>query len=1073
MVPVLDSDMIDSAEFPVAEPPEELRGDLSGVDLHGRDLRRLDFRGRDLSGLHFEGADLSGADLRDCGLSSANLSDATLVGARLEGADLSGADLTRADLRSAILEGATLERAMLHDTNLSGARARNSAWTEAEAEQGDWTRLDLGGSQLHRVRFSDLDLRAARLGGVRVDDSDWSRVRLSEVKAPGLRLTDCSFEDVETRGADLTGAEVRFANFDRVDFEGADLSRVVFESVAFKEPVFEGVRAQETEFQRCAGLTLHALDRLQQAGARVSLPLLVRAWRALGGVPGGRVLATLVLVVVVGLAVHRVLDRLPGQDDGGAGELEELIAAADDATRLRWQELQARYEDEATRVEALYGLAEVLEGLALHDQAEERLQEAIGLARLAPDRSVTRAELILGDYLLRNGRADEAYDVALRMIEQAPTPADEALGHLLLARALVVSGESRSALDELGRITALLGAQPDAPVKLRTDTARLLEELGEASAAFAALQGIPTSVPAEQRAEAELLRAEMMLRAGHVSQAVAAWDAVIEHYPELPMVVGRAREARAGALSGGPDPETEGRQLEELAEADDPELAVQGEVGLARLAMRMENRPAAVRRYKRAIDRFPDRPGLTLPAVRELARLYRAEGQTDEATALLEQALTRLQEPDHVVAVREDLAGIWQDDGDYDRARRPLLASLETWGDDPEVAARSRLALAGIADLAGEVEEALGLYRAVAAVEVDPSMTAAALFGEATLQRRVGNTDAALPLMGQALELLPADDPMRGAVAVERAETIVELGISSPEELEEMLAEARAAGIEQAQPVAYGELLILMAKELSKVERHDDALALFQRVGGSPGATEDGSLKQAALEGQVASLMALGRDDQADQLLGRVDVAAISNGEAEENCDARMSLARGRAGTGDVSGASDDFTALLQVCRSPRFLVQSLPVLADVLVGGGQQPRAQELLDGLLAEELPPVGRQAVELELGRLGSVDALRGAMDGPDRALASLATIEFGHYLEAAGRLAEAEPLWVAVVEDEASEPVPRSLALLGLARLEVARGNLLGARGSLEEVVLIRAEQWIVEEAETMLGEIRSR
>ena len=1068
-----DNDVIDSAEFPVAEPPDELRGDLAGIDLRGRDLRRLDFRGRDLSGLGLEQADLTGADLRDTGLSSANLSGACLVGARLEGADLSGADLTRADLRGAILEGATLERAVLHDTTLAGARARNSAWTEAEAEQGDWTRLDLQGSQLHRVRFVDLDLRSSRLDGVRIDDSDWSRVRLSGARAIGLHVTDSSFEDVETRRADLTGAELRFANFSRVDFEEADLSGAVFESVAFKEPGFAGVKAMDAEFLRCAGLTLDSLDRLQQAGARVGLPLAVRAWRALGGIPGGRIAFVLILVVAAGLGVQRVVGRLPGQDEVGAGELEELIAAADDATRMRWQELQRRYEDETTRADALQGLSEVLEQLALHDQAEERLHEAIGLARLDPSRSVTRAELALGAYLLRNGRPDEAYDVALRIIEQAPSPDDAVFGHLLLARALVASGNDRSALDELGQVTAHFGSRPDAPVQLRLDTARLLEELGEASAAFAALQGIPESVPAQSRAEAELVRAEMMLRAGDVSQAVAAWDRVIDHYPDQTMVVGRARDARAAALSGGPDPETEGRQLEALAEADDPALAVQGELGLARLAMRMENRPAAERRYKRAIERFPDHHGLTLPAVRELARLYRAAGEADEATALLEQALVRLTEPDHLVTVREDLAGIWQDDGDYDRAREPLEASLREFGDDPEVAARCQLALAGISDLAGDVDQALASYRAVAAGEVDPSMTAAALFGEATLQRRVGRLDDALPLMDRALELLPGQDPMRGAVAVERAEILVELGLSSPEDLEEMLAEARSAGLERAQPVAYGELLALMAQELMKVDRHDDALALFQRVDGSPGATEDPSLKQAVLEGQVAALVALGRNDQADELLGRAAVAGMSNGEVEENCDARMSLARGKAGTGDVGGAAVDFSTMLQVCRSPRFLVQNLPLMSDLMVDGGQQARAGELLTGLLTEELPPVGRQAAELELGRLGSVDDLRRAMEGPDRALASLATIEFGRVLEAAGRLAEAEPLWVQVAQDEAAEPVPRSLALLGLARLEVARGNLLGARGYLEEVVLIRAEQWLVEEAETLLGEIRSR
>ena len=349
-------------------------------------------------------------------------------------------------------------------------------------------------------------------------------------------------------------------------------------------------------------------------------------------------------------------------------------------------------------------------------------------------------------------------------------------------------------------------------------------------------------------------------------------------------------------------------------------------------------------------------------------------------------------------------------------------------------------------------------------------MTAAALFGEATLLRRTGKADDSLPLMDRAMETLPPAHPMRGAVAVERAETLVELGAGSVSDLESMLAEARDAGFEQAQPGAYGELLVLLAAQLMVDEAHEDALAVYQRVAGSPGAVEDPGLKQAATEGQVAALMQLGRKEQADSLLESLGVAEMSSGEADENCDAGMTLARSRAETGELDAASEGFKELLGQCRAPMFLVVNLPVMADILAEAGRQDEARAMLAELRDSELGAVGKQAAELELGRLGSVADLEGALEGPDRALASLARIERGEQLAADGRLAEAEPLWQAVLDDEGSEPVPRSLAMLGLARLELARDKPMAARGHLEEARLLDADPWVVDQAEAMLAEI---
>ena len=61
---------------------------------------------------------------------------------------------------------------------------------------------------------------------------------------------------------------------------------------------------------------------------------------------------------------------------------------------------------------------------------------------------------------------------------------------------------------------------------------------------------------------------------------------------------------------------------------------------------------------------------------------------------------------------------------------------------------------------------------------------------------------------------------------------------------------------------------------------------------------------------------------------------------------------------------------------------------ADLMVEGGLRDDARTMLQTLRDEEVPPVGKQACQLELGRLGSDQDLVDAMKGPDRALASLA-------------------------------------------------------------------------------------
>ena len=423
------------------------------------------------------------------------------------------------------------------------------------------------------------------------------------------------------------------------------------------------------------------------------------------------------------------------------------------------------------------------------------------------------------------------------------------------------------------------------------------------------------------------------------------------------------------------------------------------------------------------------------------------------------------------VDLRETLADLLVTEGNFAAAASALEETLREYPADPEVRARTHLRLASIADASGAVEEALDLYELVGAAAVEPGMTAAAYFGRATLLRRVGRSDDALPEMDRAFELLPARHALRGRIAVERAEVLVELGRGSVAELESMLAEARAGGVPAELPVVYAELLVLLAAALRDAGRHEDALSLFRRVVDSPAATEEPSLRQVGTEGAVTALVALGRRGEAEAMLQATTPVGLSGGEAGEDCEARRSLVRGQAEVGDFRAVAADLEALFSRCRSPRFLVASLPEAADMLVDGGLPGEARRILQQVEAADIGPIGQQAVALELGRMGDVQELERAMKGPDPALAALARVERARSLAEQGRLAEAEPLWQAVLNDPSAEPIPRSLALLGMGRLEAARGSASSARMHLQAALSSTQEAWIRAEVAEQLEALK--
>ncbi len=1072
-----DQVSVDVASYSELLPPlpEVVQLGIQAGDLQGQDLRQLVFRGQDLSGLHLEKARLDGSDLRDCSLVGANLSHASLVGARFSGADFTGADLSGADCRDAVLDGATFERTVLHGTSMPGTHVRDSRWAEVEAEGCDWTGIDLTGATFHRVDLKDIEGKGALLEGCTIRDSDWARLHLHDARAARITIVDSTLEDVDLPGADLSGATARFANWDRVLLEGADLRGASLDSVAFRGCSVAAVKAEGATLARCAGLDSAALDALRAGGATVMLPLHRRLWRGLGQRRFGRLIFVLLCLAVIG-GVSWWL-RAPTPEEVAREEEPDdndlaILAGVDAATAERWEALQDRYSAEpSTRPASLIGLAAILEQTGRFDDAEEHLREAIGLLQLHPEQRSGSPELALGSFMVRQERLDEAFDIARSVISGAATPADRVAGYVLMAEVRLAQDDPAGALAELSTVTTSFGNDAGLPRELRVRAAALLEAVGEDSAALALLEGAPL-VGDESDAKLLLAQAALHGRSGNPTEALARYDRVIRDFGGNPLLLDRALQAREDTLKSVPDLESEAARLEELAQAEDPRLALEGELGLARLAVRRDDRDAALRRYRRVLEQFDDAESVRA-ATRELAQLHQAGGEIDEAVTLLRRAVKAAPSDDDRVVLREDLARLLQDAGRYNEAKEVLARTLRDFPDDVEFVARARLHLAGISDQAGEVDAALVLYEQVAGADTEVDLRAAALFGQATLLRRIGRAEDALPVMDRVMEMLPERHLMRGKVAVERAELLSDLGRASVSDLGAMLAEARDSGVDREAPAPYAELLLLLATALETEGRDADALALFQRIAASPAGVEIADVARAALEGQVRTLVALDRADQADALLGQDPTRALGNGEAVASCDAQATLARSRAEAGDLPGAADAFDVLLASCRGPRFLVAELPVITDILTEGGLDDRAHKLLHAVRAEASSDVGRQAAHLELGRLGDAESLDAAMAGPDRALAALARISRGDQLAEAGRLAEAEPLWTHVVDDPAAEPVPRSLALLGLARLEMARGKPTAARGHLEEVRLVAAEPWLVQEATAKLDALKGQ
>ncbi len=1054
-------------------------GSLAGRDLSGRDLSDIDLSGRDLAGANLSGAILTRANLSDTNLAGCKLVDAVLRHASLLHADLTDAVLDQADLSEASLDGSTLVRTSLRNTVANRANFEHAEWREANVHGGDWREVNLCGGSMQRVTLEEVNARNAQLAGLRLEDSDLRQVDLEGARADGLQAVDTSFEGVCFSHASLRDAEVRFADFNRTDLQGTDLSGAFFESVDFRLPQLEDVQAKDARFERCAGLGRDARRTLRAGGAYLPQSLSSRLFGALvSGFRNAfegtftsfvRLTRTLLIIAVIGGGTYALWTIRP-TPSGGPAHGSSRKPLSQDQVQI-YAEMQSRFDlQPGQRLEILLEMASFLQRVGAAAEAEVRLRQALDLIERDEAEPPVEPVLALSDLLLDQERFDDALSFTRELDQPGASPREIALSRLILAQTLLARGDRDRAVPIAEELIAHITAYPTEAPRFRLRASQVVNDVVGPTDALSLVENVPASIDLEMRGEIDLARAALLVRLGNVAAALAAYDDLLLRLEDLPLLKERGREERARLLRTGTDPEAEQRRLTELLDGEDQELAAWSAVGLARLAVRRGDLPDARTRYELALQRYGEQGDVRMRVALELSELLAATGNAGDGEAILRNQLELVDDAEQVFALRQALCEQQQQAGDLTEATSIARRTVE-WAPNRSLKLRAKLQLAGLADEAARFDEAIDLYKEVAMAEEDPSMTSAAWFGQATLMRRRGFPEAALPLMDSALMHLPKQHRRRGAIIVERAEVLTELGASSPSKVEAMLSDARSARLDEDEPVAYATLLLRLGHELAGAERHEDALTVYQQVATSAAAGVDPTLRQDAVAGQVVALVKLERQDQAQALLDGVSLDSLTAGGAGETCDAREALAHGRLESGELESGVASFSELADVCRSPRFLIRAVPEFVDALVKREANDTATKLLRTLRDnEEMPAVSRQVAALELGKLGSAEDLSLSSEGPDESLAALARIETGRRLVEAGELQQARGLLQAVAEDESMEPVPRGLARFELGMLSKHEDQVGSARLWFALVRDKSPEGWLRAQAERELSSL---
>ncbi len=1056
---------------------------LAGADLTGARLVDADLRGADLSGADLSGADLTGADLRRADLSGARLAGANLTAARLSDLDLGGAVLDEAVLDQADLAGVRWEGASVRGADLAGALGLSARDRERLATLG--ARAADPGLEALLGRFAPKQLRVAAailalgfgtwLAARYLADGGLDAATL-ESAAEVLRSTD----PLEASAAYERLAEDALRIDDKVGYlveaaslaaAGGDATRAdtLFDEALAAAATAPGLDAEvrlvmgawqvDQERWLPAEETLTPLLSTEghPAETRARAVVLVGAARAGRGeaapAPAVEALFTALAAVPEAEADLRValaeLRAVRGEPDLALEQLDRAAALslpADLARRV--QETRAHVLDQAGRDEeaaALWAslMAEAAEGepdwlaarLALADLRQRQGQPEAAAALVEALTADGVESGIRGRALLVKGRLAEqrediegaarAYQGILTLASVDPDTTEEA--RLSLARVVLDGGGGDPE-------AALAGLPPDAAagilVHARLGEARRRLDAGDASGAldvYEQLEEGSADAPEVLRA-ARAGRAEALSQLGELDAAVELWRGLLASDPSPAERLDIELQLAHGLLQGG-DAGEAAAAFRSLSERDDPDLRLQGLLGLAEVARAQGEAERARGLYRQVADQSPD-PAYRVQALQELGDLASEQGRPEAALeawrALIAAAapgsaagasarlavvltLADLGRVDEALGACQEAAATATDDraraqaglacGELlEKARRPAEAAVRysallALGSAPaDLRADAWLGLSRAHATAGDAEAAWAATEAGLAELEAPSLRLPLLSAQVQALRQL-DRPAALATALAARDALAEEVPaLAGPLLVDAAATA--RGRGAPEEAIELLERAVTLPLSPAERAG---ALVELGDTLLEAGRLTPALARFEEAAAVDGVDEMTAFsagmgraevlkRTGELAGALAALQDLdppGEDTQRWWLetrarwyaeAGQDDAALAAWGRladaASEAPGAHSSALRGEADL--LLGRDEPALALERYDAAARLAPEAAGVGwatlggAEALIALDRPEEARTRLDRLLAHPDPEVALQA-RLRLARM----------------------------------------------------------------------------------------------------------
>jgi len=486
-------------------------------------LRRTSLDGADLAGVDFCRADISSVTFRD-----AQLSGACLAGARLSHVDLTGADLGDADLR-----GATLHDVDLAGANLDGADLRGADLKGVKASETRAVGATLSGSTLDSVEFVDADLSGAALDGCEIQEGAFQGVGLRGADLRGVLATQCTVASCTLEDVDLSGATFETLLLKDSALRSCNLEGSLFRRSKLQDVVVEGGALDGCVLEQCLGTDPALEQQLRLAGAELSLPATVRAWRSVRGSRRIQIAAAVVagLVALVSLVV--VLTPRWWPTSILLSRMDHLQAEGSEGWCDRQVELgailaQRRVADTQRQLWLLGTAAECHAQAGRMDQAEALYRVRMELPGAGIEERLV-AHVELGRFFANQERWDDAAAVARVVGEDTRAPSTLRLEALRL-RADVLRGRgTATAADpawiELHETLAetILSIEPPNADHLQ-DTPTELYVLGLYATAERLLDGVdpPVDRPAAWDAASGALA--RLLESGEADAALALLD---------------------------------------------------------------------------------------------------------------------------------------------------------------------------------------------------------------------------------------------------------------------------------------------------------------------------------------------------------------------------------------------------------------------------------------------------------------------------------------------------------------------------------------------------------------------